>query len=158
MTEIRITGDQRETFGRDGFVVAGDVLTAAEVEAARARFEPLFAGEFEAGLQPDEWNWRAGLSAKDRAAEKSFNESLLPNTSLNRARALAKSLGGNCERWRIASNAWPGSPVFFALPTNALIFLRSSVASASVIFAHPGSYRQTLVAIFSTSSSVKSGA
>ena len=69
MTEIRITGDQRETFGRDGFVIAGDVLTAAEVEAARARFEPLFAGEFEAGLQPDEWNWRAGLSAKDRSRQ-----------------------------------------------------------------------------------------
>lgn len=65
MVEIRITGDQRETFGRDGFVIVADVLTPAEVDAARVRFEPLFAGEFETGLQPDEWNWRSGTSAED---------------------------------------------------------------------------------------------
>ena len=65
MAEIRITCDRRETFGRDGFVIVADVLTPAEVDSARARFEPLFDGEFETGLQPDEWNWRSGTSADD---------------------------------------------------------------------------------------------
>ncbi len=65
MAAIRITCDQSDTFGRNGFVIVADVLTPAEVDAARARFEPLFAGEFETGLQPDEWNWRSGTSAED---------------------------------------------------------------------------------------------
>lgn len=51
-----------ENFNRDGFVVVERVLDQAETESCRVRFEPLFRGEFETGLIPDEWNWRAGQS------------------------------------------------------------------------------------------------
>lgn len=57
---IALDASCRETFGRDGFVVLEGVLDAATVAAARARFEPLFGGDFPTGLQPDEWNWRPG--------------------------------------------------------------------------------------------------
>ncbi|MGI9406323.1 MAG: phytanoyl-CoA dioxygenase family protein, partial [Hyphomicrobiaceae bacterium] len=62
---IALTDTDIATFERDGFVVVPGVLDAATVEAARARFEPLFSGDFETGLQPDEWNWRAGSGAPD---------------------------------------------------------------------------------------------
>ena len=54
-----------QAFERDGFVVVENVLNTAEIAAARARFEPLFRGEFDTGLQPDEWNWREGRDASD---------------------------------------------------------------------------------------------
>ena len=62
---IALTSAQIDSFHTDGFVVVEDVLDAATIAAARARFEPLFAGTFETGLQPDEWNWRTGISPPD---------------------------------------------------------------------------------------------
>ena len=41
---IELTQDHIDTYGRDGFVIIDNVLSTAEVEAARARFEPLFSG------------------------------------------------------------------------------------------------------------------
>jgi len=58
--EINLTEAQRKAFDRDGFTIVEDVLSPPQIEAARARFEPLFRGTFETGLQPDEWNWREG--------------------------------------------------------------------------------------------------
>ena len=62
---IALTTEQRESFQRDGFVVVEGLLDQETIAAARARFEPLFSGVFESGLQPDEWNWRAGASAPE---------------------------------------------------------------------------------------------
>ncbi|MEM7423201.1 MAG: phytanoyl-CoA dioxygenase family protein [Pseudomonadota bacterium] len=50
-------------FQTHGFVIIERVLDRATIAAARARFEPLFSGEFVSGLQPDEWNWRPGSPA-----------------------------------------------------------------------------------------------
>lgn len=61
---ISLTDDHRSKFESDGFVIISGVLTLAEVEAARERFAPLFRGEFETGLQPDEWNWREGRDSE----------------------------------------------------------------------------------------------
>lgn len=47
-------------YAADGFVVIPDLIAPALVDQARARFEPLFSGDFETGVMPDEWNWRAG--------------------------------------------------------------------------------------------------
>ncbi len=54
-----------DDFKRDGFVVVRGLIGQDQVAAARARFEPLFRGEFETGLQPDEWNWREGRDSTD---------------------------------------------------------------------------------------------
>ncbi len=62
---VRLTATQIEQFNTDGFLVLDRFLSAEEVAAARARFEPLFRGEFETGLYPDEWNWRAGRDPPD---------------------------------------------------------------------------------------------
>lgn len=50
-----------EQFTTNGFVVIDDVLSNTEATAAKAQFEKLFAGKFETGVQPDEWNWRRGI-------------------------------------------------------------------------------------------------
>ena len=35
------------------------------LDKLRDRFEPLFRGEFETGIEPDEWNWRFGRDPID---------------------------------------------------------------------------------------------
>ena len=62
---IELTSDQIEVFDRDGFLIIDRFLPAHLVEAAQERFAPLFAGEFETGLYPDEWNWREGRDSPD---------------------------------------------------------------------------------------------
>lgn len=54
------TEEQRRRFDEDGFLIVERLIEPAAVEALRARFAPLFRGEFETGLMPDEWNWREG--------------------------------------------------------------------------------------------------
>ena len=62
---LQLTATQIEQFNADGFLILDRFLRAEEVASARARFEPLFRGEFDTGLYPDEWNWRAGRDALD---------------------------------------------------------------------------------------------
>ena len=57
---IELSAQHVEHFNQDGFVIVEGALTGNGVEVARTRFDPLFRGEFETGLQPDEWNWREG--------------------------------------------------------------------------------------------------
>src|SRR4051812_20298613 len=52
-------------FRESGFLVVPNVLTAEQVEALRASFPKLFAGEFQTGVYPDEWYWREGISLPD---------------------------------------------------------------------------------------------
>jgi len=66
---MELTPSQIERFNADGFLVLERYLTPEEVAIARARFEPLFRGEFETGLYPDEWNWRAGRDPADRTRQ-----------------------------------------------------------------------------------------
>lgn len=61
---IELSNDHIDAFTRDGFVIVENALDAKDIAAAQARFEPLFSGEFETGLQPDEWNWRAGRDSE----------------------------------------------------------------------------------------------
>jgi ectoine hydroxylase-related dioxygenase (phytanoyl-CoA dioxygenase family) len=65
MARITLNSAQLEAFDRDGFVIVENVLEPAEIEAARSRIEPLFAGKFETGLYPDEWNWKTGKDRPD---------------------------------------------------------------------------------------------
>jgi ectoine hydroxylase-related dioxygenase (phytanoyl-CoA dioxygenase family) len=66
---ITLTPCEFERFRDDGFIVLDRFLSAEEIEHARARFEPLFRGEFETGLYPDEWNWCAGRDPPDRTRQ-----------------------------------------------------------------------------------------
>jgi len=52
-------------FNRDGFVILENVIDRERIAAATERFPKLFRGDFETGLQPDEWNWREGRDGPD---------------------------------------------------------------------------------------------
>lgn len=54
------TDEQKRRFAEDGFLIVEKLIEPEAVAALRARFAPLFRGEFETGLMPDEWNWREG--------------------------------------------------------------------------------------------------
>ncbi|MFT5658731.1 MAG: ectoine hydroxylase-related dioxygenase (phytanoyl-CoA dioxygenase family) [Gammaproteobacteria bacterium] len=49
-------------FAENGFVIVEHFVPVDLVNAAKTRIEPLFRGEFETSIQPDEWNWREGIS------------------------------------------------------------------------------------------------
>ena len=64
------TSKQLAAFERDGFVVVAEgFIDEATVAALRARFEPLFAGQYETGIRPDEVNWVRGRDAEDRTRQ-----------------------------------------------------------------------------------------
>jgi 2-oxoglutarate-dependent dioxygenase len=64
------TDEQREAFGRDGFLIVEEgFLYEDAVEALRERFEPLFAGDYETGIRPDEVNWVSGRDPEDRTRQ-----------------------------------------------------------------------------------------
>ena len=61
---FELTPAQVETFAENGFVIVDRIIDPPTAERARDRYEDLFAGRFETGLYPDEWNWKQD---RDRA-------------------------------------------------------------------------------------------
>ena len=64
------SNEQLESFDRDGFVIVDEGFTDdATVAALRARFDRLFAGDYETGIRPDEVNWVEGRDPDDRTRQ-----------------------------------------------------------------------------------------
>jgi len=61
LAPIQLTKQQVHEFNENGFVVLHSILDNHLIEQSHSRFEKLFAGFFETDIQPDEWNWKAGL-------------------------------------------------------------------------------------------------
>jgi ectoine hydroxylase-related dioxygenase (phytanoyl-CoA dioxygenase family) len=64
-----LSREQKEQFHDYGYLIVPAFNSEADVKAALSRFEPLFRGEFETGLQPDEWNWREGISPENHTRQ-----------------------------------------------------------------------------------------
>lgn len=62
---IQLTESQCQQFQEDGFLILENFLPLDLTEQIIQRAEPLFAGNFETGIYPDEWHWRPGLSRPD---------------------------------------------------------------------------------------------
>ena len=45
-------------FNRDGFIILEKFIEKDFIKNLKERFEPLFRGKFETGIEPDEWNWK----------------------------------------------------------------------------------------------------
>ena len=97
-----ISPEQLTTFRKDGFVVIPSVLTDTEVANARSRFEPLFSGDFETGVQPDEWNWRTGRD--DPALTRQICNAWKSDRSIASI-VLREDIGAACAQLR----KWPGA-------------------------------------------------
>ena len=66
---IQLTDAQIQQFREDGFLILDRFLPIDLTEALIDRMEPLFHGQFETGVFPDEWHWRPGLSLPDVTRE-----------------------------------------------------------------------------------------
>ena len=101
---ISLKQAQIDTFAETGFLVVEGMLDKADVEAARSRFEPLFAGEFETGLRPDEWNWRADASPADHTRQicNAWKSDLTLRRIVTR-----EDIGQACAELR----GWPGARI-----------------------------------------------
>jgi hypothetical protein len=100
-----LSGDRLlDEFQRDGFAIIRGLLDGPEIEAARSRFEPLFRGQFETGLYPDEWNWQEGRDPADRTRQ------ICNGWKADRAIAriiLSQKVGETCARL----GGWPGARI-----------------------------------------------
>ena len=54
-----------EFFQKNGFLIVDKFIESSYLEKLRKKFEPLFSGEFETGVEPDEWNWGFGKDPDD---------------------------------------------------------------------------------------------
>jgi len=99
---INISTEQHKKFNQNGFVVLPSVLTDKQIEDARRRFEPLFNGEFETGVQPDEWNWRTGRD--DPALTRQICNAWKSDRTIASI-VLREDIGAACAKLR----DWPGA-------------------------------------------------
>ncbi len=59
-----------EAFARDGFlIVEEDLVSERALGVLRERYVPLFEGEYETGIRPDEVNWVPGRDPEDRTRQ-----------------------------------------------------------------------------------------
>jgi ectoine hydroxylase-related dioxygenase (phytanoyl-CoA dioxygenase family) len=64
------SAEQVEAFHRDGFLIVEEGLVSpAALERLRERYLPLFDGEYETGIRPDEVNWVPGRDPEDRTRQ-----------------------------------------------------------------------------------------
>jgi ectoine hydroxylase-related dioxygenase (phytanoyl-CoA dioxygenase family) len=64
-----LTEEQVASFHRDGFLIVENLLDQVWVDRLVERVEPLFAGEFETGVYPDEWHWNPYLGLPGAAGQ-----------------------------------------------------------------------------------------
>ncbi len=100
--DFALSGEQVRRFEEDGFVVVPRIIDLGVALAVRGRFEPLFEGAFETGMQPDEWNWRAGRDAAD--VTRQICNAWKSDLTVARA-VLATDIGEACARL----SGWPGA-------------------------------------------------
>ena len=60
MYDLNITDDHVRQYADDGFISFDKFLEPHEIDLLRSRVEPLFRGEWQTGLAPDEVNWQEG--------------------------------------------------------------------------------------------------
>ena len=102
MAGFALTAEQRASYAEDGFVVVPRIIPPETAARLRERFEPMFRGEFETGLMPDEWNWRAGRDADD------LTRQICNGWKADRtiaATVLSAEIGEACA----ALSGWPGA-------------------------------------------------
>ncbi|ARV61266.1 phytanoyl-CoA dioxygenase family protein [Nostocales cyanobacterium HT-58-2] len=68
---IELTEEHITRFQEDGFVVIENLLDKELVARIVDRVEPLFSGDFETGVYPDEWHWTPNLGLPNAARQMS---------------------------------------------------------------------------------------
>ena len=66
---VSLSSAQIKQFQEDGFLIVENFVSPDFAKRLANRMEPLFRGDFETGIYPDEWYWRPGLSLPDVTRE-----------------------------------------------------------------------------------------
>lgn len=66
-----LSNAQIDQFHTDGFLIVENLLDSAWVDRLAERVEPLFQGEFETGVYPDEWYWNPRLGLPGASGQMS---------------------------------------------------------------------------------------
>jgi len=99
-----LTKLQQSIFNENGFVIIENWLDSDTILKAQERFDLLFAGEFDLGLQPDEWNWQKGRDASDLTRQIC---NAWKSDSIIRSIVLREDIGKTCAALR----GWPGARI-----------------------------------------------
>ena len=54
----QVNNEQISNFQENGFLILEKFLPDKILQALKIKIEPLFRGDFETGIEPDEWNWK----------------------------------------------------------------------------------------------------
>ena len=60
MINVSINKDLKKQFEEEGYLILPQFLDTTKIADLTQKFEALFFGKFETGIEPDEWNWREG--------------------------------------------------------------------------------------------------
>ena len=60
MFNLKLNDKLINKFNNDGFLILDKFIDLEYLKNLRNKFEPLFRGKFETGIEPDEWNWKFG--------------------------------------------------------------------------------------------------
>jgi len=65
MNDLQLTDDSIDSFNENGFLILEKFLDKDKTKLLGNLIEPLFKGEFETGIEPDEWNWKVDRDPND---------------------------------------------------------------------------------------------
>jgi len=60
-----LNGNLLKDFNQNGFLILDKFIDLQYIDKLRKRIEPLFKGQFETAIEPDEWNWKYGRDPND---------------------------------------------------------------------------------------------
>jgi phytanoyl-CoA hydroxylase len=95
---MTLTAEQIQRFHADGFLIVENLINQAVIDRLVERVEPLFAGEFETGVYPDEWYWNPRLGLPGASGQMSnvwkSDRSLASVVMSARIGEISSALGG----------------------------------------------------------------
>ncbi len=103
-SDLELGEEDIARFREDGFLVIERLVAPVEAKRLRDRFEPMFRGDFETGLHPDEWNWAEGRDPPD--VTRQICNAWKSDRTLA-ARVLSAEVGRICARLA----GWPGARI-----------------------------------------------
>ena len=56
LNNLELNKNLIDDFNKNGFLILDKFIDLKYLDKLRDRFEPLFRGDFETGIEPDEWN------------------------------------------------------------------------------------------------------
>ena len=65
MINLDLNDQLIKEFNLNGFLILDKFIDVKYINELKDKFEPLFKGKFETGIDPDEWNWKYGKDPED---------------------------------------------------------------------------------------------